>query len=217
MIKIGPSIIAGDFSKLKENLRKAEKSRVDFLHVDIMDGVFVKNITFGPMIVEAISKLTKLPLYVHLMIVEPVRYIKEFSEIKGVELISFHYEATEKTLKTIREIRKNNKKTGIAINPETPWEYIKKFLKNVDEVLVMSVYPGFSGQKFISHVLEKIEKLKEYKLKNKLNFEIAVDGGLNKETIPIVLKSGAETLCIGSYFFKDKKSAHFLNSIKDVR
>ncbi len=217
MIKIGPSIIAGDFSRLKENLKKAEKAKVDFLHVDIMDGVFVKNITFGPMVVEAISKLTRLPLYVHLMILEPGRYIKEFTNIKGVELVSFHYEATEKVFKTIDEIKRKNKKAGIAINPETPWEYIKKFLKMVDEVLVMSVHPGFSGQRFIPHILEKIEKLKEYKLKNKLNFEIAVDGGLNKETIPIVLKSGAETLCIGSYFFKDKKSAHFLNSFKNDR
>lgn len=214
-LKIGPSIIASDFSQLKRNLKRAERSGVDFIHVDIMDGLFVRNITFGPMIVKTIGELTFLPLHVHLMIVEPLRYIREFSEIKGVHLLSFHYEATDSVLKTIREIKKYRKMAGIAINPETPWEYIKRFLREVDEVLVMSVHPGFSGQKFIPHILNKIKGLREYKDKKNLNFKIAVDGGLNRETIPLVLKEGAEVLCIGSFFFMDKTSSRFLNSIRN--
>lgn len=216
MIKIGPSIIAGDFSRLKENIKKAERAKVDFLHVDIMDGVFVKNITFGPMVVEAISKMTHLPFHVHLMIIEPIRYIKEFSGIKNVKLVSFHYEATDKILETIIKIKKENKKVGLAINPKTKFESIKKFLNEIDEILIMSVYPGFSGQKFLAYVLDKIEKIKNYKIQKKLNFDIAVDGGLNEKTIPLVIEKGAEVLCIGSYFFKNKNSINFLNKIKNV-
>ncbi len=216
MIKIGPSIIAGDFSKLKENIKKAERAGMDFLHIDIMDGVFVKNITFGPMVLEAISSMTDLPLHVHLMIIEPIRYIKEFSMIKNTRLISFHYEATEKILKTLMEIKKENKKVGLAINPESSFENIKKFLNKIDEVLIMSVHPGFSGQKFLTYVLDKIEEIKRYKIQKKLNFEIAIDGGLNEETIPLVIEKGAEVLCIGSYFFKNKNSVKFLNRIKNA-
>jgi ribulose-phosphate 3-epimerase len=213
MIKIGPSIIAGDFSKLKENIKKAEKANVDFLHVDIMDGVFVRNITFGPMVVEAISKMTNLPFHIHLMIIEPIRYIKEFSNIKNVELISFHYEAENKIVETIEKIKSENKKIGIAINPETDWKKIKDFLKEIDEVLLMSVHPGFSGQKFIYHVLEKIEEVKKYKDKKNLKFEIAVDGGLNEETIPLVIQKGANVLYIGSYFYKNKNPLKFLKNV----
>uniref|UniRef100_A0A7V4E366 Ribulose-phosphate 3-epimerase n=1 Tax=candidate division WOR-3 bacterium TaxID=2052148 RepID=A0A7V4E366_UNCW3 len=216
MIKIGPSIISSDFSKLKENIKKAEKAKVDFLHVDIMDGIFVKNITFGPMVVEAISKMTYLPFHVHLMIIEPIRYIKEFSRIKNVELISFHYEATDKILETLKEIKKENKRAGLAINPESSFENIKKFLNKIDEILIMSVHPGFSGQKFLTYVLDKIEEIKNYKIQKKLNFEIAVDGGLNEETIPLVIEKGAEILCIGSYFFKNKNSIKFLKKIKNA-
>jgi ribulose-phosphate 3-epimerase len=213
MIKIGPSIIAGDFSKLKENIKKAEKANVDFLHVDIMDGVFVRNITFGPMVVEAISKMTNLPFHIHLMIIEPIRYIKEFSNIKNVELISFHYEAENKIVETIEKIKSENKKIGIAINPETDWKKIRDFLKEIDEVLLMSVHPGFSGQKFIYHVLEKIEEVKKYKDKKNLKFEIAVDGGLNEETIPLVIQKGANVLYIGSYFYKNKNPLKFLKNV----
>jgi ribulose-phosphate 3-epimerase len=213
MIKIGPSIIAGDFSKLKENIKKAEKANVDFLHVDIMDGVFVRNITFGPMVVEAISKMTNLPFHIHLMIIEPIRYIKEFSNIKNVKLISFHYEAENKIVETIEKIKSENKKIGIAINPETDWKKIKDFLKEIDEVLLMSVHPGFSGQKFIYHVLEKIEEVKKYKDKKNLKFEIAVDGGLNEETIPLVIQKGANVLYIGSYFYKNKNPLKFLKNV----
>jgi len=213
MIKIGPSIIAGDFSKLKENIRKAEKAKAHFLHVDIMDGVFVRNITFGPMVVEAISKMTNLPFHIHLMIIEPIRYIKEFASIKNTEIISFHYEAENKIIETIEKIKGENKKAGIAINPETDWSKIKDFLDKIDEVLLMSVHPGFSGQKFIYHVLEKIEEVKNYKIEKKLKFEIAVDGGLNEETIPLVIQKGANVLCIGSYFFKNKNPLKILKNV----
>ncbi len=211
-IRIGPSIIAGDFSDLKKTIRKIENSGSDFIHVDVMDGVYVKNITFGPMIVEAIRKLTNMPLEIHLMIVEPIRYIRRFKNSVPA-LISFHVEATEKISETIHEIQ-HFTRAGIAVNPETPINEIEKYLHKIDQVLVMTVYPGFSGQKFREDASYKIKELKELKQKKKLNFEIAVDGGLNKETIPYVIELGAEVLCIGSFFFKYKRINKFIKELK---
>ncbi len=213
-IKIGPSIIAGDFSDLKKTIRKIENSGSDFIHVDVMDGVYVKNITFGPMIVEAIRKLTEMPLEIHLMIVEPIRYIRRFKNSIPA-LISFHVEATEKVKETIDEIH-HFTRAGIAINPETDISEIEKYLKHIEQVLVMTVYPGFSGQKFREDAAYKIKKLKEIKEKKKLNFEIAVDGGLNKDTIPYVLGLGAECLCIGSFFFKYKRINSYIKKLKSA-
>lgn len=211
-IRIGPSIIAGDFSDLKKVIKKIENSPSDFIHIDIMDGVYVNNITFGPMIVEAIRKLTSMPFDIHLMIVEPIRYIRRFKN-SIPRLISFHIEATEKPIETIKEIHKFAR-AGIAINPETEISEIEKLLKDIEQVLVMTVYPGFSGQKFMEDRVYKIKELKELKLKKNLKFEIAVDGGLNKETIPLVLEAGAECLCIGSFFFKYRNINRFLKKIK---
>ncbi len=214
-IKIAPSIIAGDFSDLKKTIRKIEKSNSDLIHVDVMDGTFVPNITFGPMIVEAIRKLTKLPLDIHLMIVEPIRYIRRFKNSVPY-LISFHVEATEKVKETIEEIH-HFTRAGIAINPETPLEKILPYIKNIESILVMTVNPGFSGQKFIESASLKIKELKELKEREKLNFEIAVDGGLNKENIDYVINLGAEVLCIGSFFFKEKRIKEFIKKLKEKR
>ncbi len=211
-LRIGPSIIAGDFSDLKKTIRKIERAGSDFIHIDVMDGVYVRNITFGPMIVEAIRKLTNMPLEIHLMIVEPIRYIKRFKNSVPA-LISFHIEATERVKDTIDEIH-HFTRAGIAINPETSVSEIEKYLKDIEQVLVMTVYPGFSGQNFREDVAYKIKELKEIKNLKNLNFEIAVDGGLNKETIPYVLELGAECLCIGSFFFKYKKINSYIKKLK---
>ncbi|MEO0289855.1 MAG: ribulose-phosphate 3-epimerase [candidate division WOR-3 bacterium] len=214
-IKIAPSIIAGDFSDLKKTIRKIEKSGSDLIHIDVMDGVYVPNITFGPMIVEAIRKLTNLPLDIHLMIIDPLRYIRRFKN-SIPHLISFHVEATDKVKETIEEIH-HFARAGIAINPETPLERVLPYLKDVERVLVMTVNPGFSGQKFIESASFKIKELKEIKEKDNLKFEIAVDGGLNKENIFYVINLGAEVLCIGSFFFKEKKINKFIKKIKSEK
>ncbi|MEN3046650.1 MAG: ribulose-phosphate 3-epimerase [Candidatus Hydrothermales bacterium] len=213
-IRIGPSIIAGDFSNLKKTIRKIEKSNSDFIHVDVMDGNFVNNITFGPMIVEAIRKLTNMPISIHLMIIEPIRYIKRFKNSVPA-LISFHIESTKKVRETIEEIH-HFTRAGLALNPETKIEEIESYLNDIEEVLVMSVNPGFSGQKFIEGVLDKIKMIREVKEKNKYKFEIAVDGGLNKETIPLVLEAGATTLCIGSFFFKYRNIKSYIKKLKNL-
>ncbi|MEN3044987.1 MAG: ribulose-phosphate 3-epimerase [Candidatus Hydrothermales bacterium] len=211
-VKVGPSIIAGDFSNLRKTIRKIENSNSDFIHVDVMDGNFVSNITFGPMIVEAIRKLTNMPINIHLMIIEPIRYIKRFKNSVPA-VISFHVESTNKVRETIEEIH-HFTRAGIALNPETKIEEIENYLNDVEQVLVMSVNPGFSGQKFIEEVLDKIKVIKEIRDKNKYRFEIAVDGGLNKENIPLVLASGADTLCIGSFFFKYRKIKSYIENLK---
>jgi len=202
MVKIAPSILSADFTKLGEEIKKVE-NYVELLHVDVMDGHFVPNITFGPPIVESIRKITKLPLDVHLMIDNPDKFIDDFAAA-GADIISVHFEAVSNIKKIIDQIKNNNAKAAIAINPVTPVTAISDVLEDVDMVLLMTVNPGFGSQKFIESVLPKIRGLREIIDSKKLKVEIEIDGGINAETAQLAISAGADILVAGSYIYRSK-------------
>lgn len=207
-VKISPSILSADLAKLEEEIRLVEEGGADFIHLDVMDGVFVPNLTFGPVFVKAVSKITKLPLDTHLMIIDPLKYIKEFSEA-GSHIIIFHIESLSPVKETIKVIRKLAKKPGLSLNPSTPVEIIFPFLEDIDWILIMSVNPGFAGQFFIKETIKKVEMLKELKIKENHSYTIAIDGGINRETGSIARRAGAEVLVSASFIFNssDRKKA----------
>lgn len=207
---ISPSIISANFTNLKKEIEKIEVFDQAFIHLDIMDGNFVPNITFGPFIVEQMRKITNLPFDTHLMIKNPNDFVEEFA-LAGSDYITFHTEETAFPLRILKKIRKLGKKCGISFNPATPVESIVEVLPYVDMVLVMSVEPGFSGQEFIPSSLTKIEKLNELRKSKGYNFLISVDGGINEKTIKSVLDAGADVLVMGSFFFKNDLS--FVRSV----
>ena len=213
-IQISPSILSADFSQLGNEIQRLEKAGADMIHVDVMDGHFVPNLTIGPPVIKALRKYTKLPFDVHLMISPVHKYIEDYAKA-GANIITIHPEATNNLKESIDLIKKLNVKVGVSLNPDTKIDVIENILDQVDLVLVMSVYPGFGGQKFIPDVVRKIENLGKLKKDKNLNFDIEVDGGINFENNKVVIKAGANILVSGTTIFKEnngniKKNIDFL-------
>ncbi|MGK9163052.1 ribulose-phosphate 3-epimerase [Bacillus subtilis] len=209
MIKVAPSILSADFAALGNEIKDVEKGGADCIHIDVMDGHFVPNITIGPLIVEAVRPVTDLPLDVHLMIEEPDRYIPAFAKA-GADILSVHAEACPHLHRTIQLIKEQGVKAGVVLNPHTPVQVIEHVFDDLDLVLLMTVNPGFGGQKFIHSVLPKIKEVKRMAdEKGKKDLLIEVDGGVNTETAPLVIEAGANLLVAGSavYGQSDRKKA----------
>ena len=216
-IQISPSILSADFSKLREEIKRLEEGGADMIHVDVMDGHFVPNLTIGPPVIKTLRNYTKLPFDVHLMIKPVHKYIKNYADA-GADIITIHPETTDNLKDSIKHIKELGKKVGVSLNPETKIDIIKKSLKEIDLVLIMSVHPGFGGQKFIPEILSKIKKLKHIKLKENLKFDIEVDGGIDFNNSKLVIEAGANILVSGTTIFKNnngdiKKNIQTLKSI----
>ena len=216
-IKISPSILSADFSQLGAEIKKLEEGGADMIHVDVMDGHFVPNLTIGPPVIKALRNYSTLPFDVHLMISPVHKYIKDYADA-GADIITIHPEATDNLEESINLIKKLNKKIGLSLNPDTSINIIKKFLPSIDLVLIMSVYPGFGGQKFIPKVIDKIKELKNIKEKQNIKFDIEVDGGIDFENSKLVVEAGANILVSGTTIFKNndgniKKNIETLKSI----
>ncbi len=205
-MKIAASILAADLGRLVEEIRAAEQGGVDRVHVDVMDGRFVPNLTFGPVLVEAVRGATRLPVDVHLMVVEPERLLEDFARA-GADRISVHVEATPHLHRTLRTIRALGASPSAALNPATPPEMVEWVLRELDSVLVMTVNPGFSGQEFIPDVLPKVRWLRERILSRGLSVEIEVDGGINEATAPLTVRAGATVVVAASAVFRSPDGA----------
>lgn len=197
---LSPSLLSADFSRVGEQLSLLEKAGVPYLHLDVMDGIFVPNITFGMPVIQSIRKATKMVFDVHLMITDPERYVEAFAKA-GANIINFHVEATKDPAAVLAKIKETDAKTGITIKPATPVETVKPYLPEVDMVLVMTVEPGFAGQKFMPEQLEKVRRLAEWKKESGLAFDIEVDGGVTQENVRAVLDAGANVIVAGSAVF----------------
>jgi len=216
-IKISPSILAADFSQLGNEIKRLEEGGADLIHVDVMDGHFVPNLTIGPSVIKNLRKYTKLPFDVHLMISPVHKYLKDYAEA-GADIITIHPEATDNLKESINLIKKLKTKVGVSLNPNTNLEVLMNEIENINLILIMSVFPGFGGQKFIPEVIDKIKKLKELKDRNNHNFDIEVDGGINFSNFREVINAGANILVSGTTIFKEnngniKKNIETLKSI----
>ena len=216
-IQISPSILSADFSQLGKEIKKLENAGADMIHVDVMDGHFVPNLTIGPPVIKALKKNSLLPFDVHLMISPVHKYIESYANA-GADIITIHPEATNDLLGSINKIREFKKKVGVSLNPETKIETIKEHLDQIDLILIMSVNPGFGGQKFMPEVLNKVKKLDEIRKNLKLNFVIEIDGGINFENSKLAIESGVDILVSGTTIFKNnngdiKKNIDLLRSI----
>jgi ribulose-phosphate 3-epimerase len=216
-IKISPSILSADFSQLGKEINNLEKGGADLIHVDVMDGHFVPNLTIGPPVIKALRKYTKIPFDVHLMISPVHKYIKDFANA-GSDIITIHPEATKDLKESISLIKDLNKKVGVSLNPNTKINVIESYLKYIDLVLIMSVFPGFGGQKFIPETINKIKDLKKIKDKNNYSFDIEVDGGINFSNSRDIINAGANILVSGTTIFSEnngdiKKNIETLKSV----